>query len=150
MLFRSELQDGEVTVQWIQNPEGLLDENGEIVAELPEKGQILTLTAILTCEEKEELYEMALHLYPKERTEEEQLRLDLNQAVASAKEESAQKRNMRLPTQVDGRNVIWSLPGSSVMGAGLLLVVLLAAGGYISKSEEFKKAEQERDRKSVV
>lgn len=54
----SELQDGEVTVQWIQNPEGLLDENGEIVAELPEKGQILTLTAILTCEEKEELYEI--------------------------------------------------------------------------------------------
>ena len=127
-----------------------MDENGEIVAELPEKGQILTLTAILTCEEKEELYEMALHLYPKERTEEEQLRLDLNQAVASAKEESAQKRNMRLPTQVDGRNVIWSLPGSSVMGAGLLLVVLLAAGGYISKSEEFKKAEQERKRQLIL
>ena len=93
---------------------------------------------------------MALHLYPKERTEEEQLRLDLNQAVASAKEESAQKSNMRLPTQVDGRNVIWSLPGSSVMGAGLLLVVLLAAGGYISKSEEFKKAEQDRKRQLIM
>lgn len=146
----SELQGGEVTVQWIQNPEGLLDENGEIVAELPEKGQILTLTAILTCEEKEELYEMALHLYPKERTEEEQLRFDLNQALSSAKEESAQKSNMRLPAQVDGRNVIWSLPGSSVMGAGFLLVVLLAAGGYISKSEEFKKAEQDRKRQLIL
>ncbi len=146
----SELQNGEVTVQWIRNPEGLLDEEGNIIAELSEKGEILTLTAMLSCGEQEELYEIALHLYPELRTEEEQLRYDLKKAVMMAREESAQKSTMSLPSQVDGRNITWIQSGRSVMGVGLVLVVLLAAGGYMSKGEEFRKARENRKRQLIL
>lgn len=146
----SELQDGEVTVQWIRNPEGLLDEEGNIIAELSEKGEILTLTAMLSCGEQEELYEIALHLYPELRTEEEQLRYDLKQAVTAAREESTQKSTMHLPNQVDGRNITWIQSGQSVMGVGLVLVILLAVGGYMSKGEEFRKARENRRRQLIL
>ena len=146
----SELQNGEVTVQWIRSPEGLLDEEGNITAELPEKGEILILTALLSCEEQEALYETALHLYPELRTAEEQLRHDLRQAVTAAKEESAEKKSMQLPEQVDGREIIWSRDGRSVMGVGLILIVLLTAGGYMSKGEEFRKAREDRRRQLIL
>lgn len=146
----SELQNGEVTVQWIQNPEGLLDEAGNIVEELSEKGEVLTLTALLSCEEQEKLYEVALHLYPELRTEEEQLHHDLRQAVTAAKEESAQKKNMQLPDQVDGKKITWSRSGSSVIGAGLILVIFWAIGGYVSKGEEFRKEAEMRRRQLIL
>ena len=145
-----ELQTGEVTVQWIQNPTGLIDENGNIIAELSEQGKILTLTAMLTCEEKEELYELALHLYPELRTEEEQIRFDLNQAVKNAKKESAQKSKLQLPEEIDGRIITWTEAEKSMMGIGLLLVILLGAGGYISKSEEFRKADENRRKQLIL
>lgn len=150
VILPTELQDGEVTVQWIQNPAGLLDEEGNIVAELPEKGEILTLTAMLSCEDAEELYEIALHLYPEIRTQEEQLRYDLNQAVTAAKEESAQKKEIKLPDQVDGRDITWFESRESVMGIGVFFVLLMMAGGYLSKSEAFKKAEENRKRQLLL
>ena len=146
----SELQDGEVTVQWIQNPTGLLDEEGTIVADLPEKGKLLNLTALMACGEKEELYELALHLYPELRTEEEQLRFDLHQAITAAKEESIQKSELHLPEQVDGRRVIWTEADSSVMNLGIFLVLLLGVGGYISKGEELKKEDSDRKRQLIL
>lgn len=146
----SELQNGEVTVQWIQNPQGYLDGDGNIVADLPEKGQILTLTAMLSCGEREQIYETALHLFPQIRTEEEQLKYDLNQALTAAQEESREKKTLELPQEVDGRNVIWTQRQESLTGICLAGILLLAAMGYFGKAQEHKKAEEQRKRQLVL
>lgn len=146
----SELQNGEVTVQWIQNPQGYLDADGNIIAELPEKGQILTLTAMLTCGEREKIYEIALHVYPPIRTEEEQLKHDLNRAVTAAREESKEKKTLRLPEEVDGRKVVWTEKKESLTGIGLAAIFLLAAAGYFGKAQEHKKAAEYRRRQLIL
>ena len=146
----SELQNGEVTVQWIQNPQGYLDGDGNIVADLPEKGQILTLTAMLSCGEREQVYERALHLFPQIRTEEEQLKYDLNQALTAAQEESREKKTMELPQKVDGRNVVWTQRQESMTGICLAGIFLLAAAGYFGKAQEHRKAEEQRQRQLIL
>ena len=150
VLLPSELQDGEVTVQWMQDPEGLLDAEGYITEELPEKGAILTLTAMLTCSEKEELYEMALHLYPALRSQEEQIRHDLGSALKTAKEESQEKKEMELPRQIDGKKIVWMEKQESVTPIALALLVLITAAGYFGKAGEQKKEEEQRERQLLL
>lgn len=150
VILPTELQDGEVTAQWVQSPEGLLDENGMITDDLPENGKVLNLTAVLTCEEKEELYETALHLYPVIRTAEEQLRTDLREALSAAQEESLEEKTVQLPRQINGRKVTWMEKSESLMGFWLLLVIAAAITGYVGKSEEFKKEEKQRKRQLIL
>ena len=146
----SELQNGEVTVQWIQNPQGDLDGEGNIVADLPEKGQILTLTAMLSCGEREQIYETALHLFPQIRTEEEQLKYDLNQALKNAQENSREKKTLELPQEVDGRDVVWTQSQVSLTGICLAGILILAAAGYLGKAQEHKKMEEQRRRQLIL
>lgn len=150
IILPTELQEGEVTVQWIQEPSGLLDTDGNVREELPENGKVLNLTAVLTCGEKEELYEMALHLYPQKRTREEQLRYDLNSALEKEQQESAEKSRFLLPRKVDGKKIIWTKKESSVTEIGLILLILMSAGGYIWKGQSFKKEEEARKRQMLL
>lgn len=146
----SELQNGEVTVQWIQNPQGYLDGDGNIVADLPEKGQILALTAMLSCGEREQIYETALHLFPQIRTEEEQLKYDLNQALKNAQEKSREKKTLELPQEVDGRDVVWTQSQVSLTGICLAGILIMAAAGYLGKAQEHKKMEEQRRRQLIL
>ena len=150
VVLPAELQEGEVTAQWIQSPEGLLDENGIITEDLTEKGAVLNLTAMLTCEDKEELYETSLHLYPAIRTKQEQLRTDLQKAVNTAQEESLEKKTLQLPRQINGRNITWLEKKESLTGLWLMLIFVVAAAGYAGKSEEFKKEEKLRTRQMIL
>lgn len=146
----TELQDGKVTVQWLQNPEGLLDEEGKVIAELSEKGEILTLTAMLTCEDKEELYEIALHLYPEIRTKEEQLRVDLQSALNKAQEDSQEEKELQLPRQIDGRKIVWSEKNESLTGLWMILIIGAAIAGYIGKSKEFERMDEQKKRQMIM
>ena len=150
VILPTELQNGAVTVQWTQDPVDLLDEDGTIIEPLPEQGKILTLTALLTCEDKEEWYERALHLYPALRTEEEQLQYELNMALKSAQEESIDRTTVVLPETVQGRNVTWMEKRSSMIWLWLILVIVGAAAGYMGKEEEFRKREEERKRQLIL
>lgn len=146
----SELQNGEVTVQWIQNPQGYLDGDGNIVADLSEKGQILTLTAMLSCGEREQIYETVLQLFPQIRTEEEQLKYDLNQALKNAQEKSREKKILELPQEVDGREVVWTQSQVSLTGICLAGILILAVAGYLGKAQEHKKMEEQRRRQMIL
>ncbi len=101
---------------------------------------------MLSCGEREQVYERALHLFPQIRTEEEQLKYDLNQALTAAQEESREKKTMELPQKVDGRNVVWTQRQESMTGICLAGIFLLAAVGYFGKAQEHKKAEEQRQR----
>lgn len=146
----SELQDGKVTVQWIQNPDGLLDADGTVTGEVPKEGAILTLTALLSCEDTETQYETALRIYPATVTEDEQIRHDLHLAVQQAQENSQEEETLQLPAEVDGQSVTWSLRGDSLMHVLPVLAVLLAAAGYFGKEAELKKQEKEKARQILL
>lgn len=146
----SALQRGEVSVQWIQSPEGLLDAAGKITEELPSDGEILNLTALLNCDGREMNYETALHLMPRLRSREEQLGHDLKRAVAQAEKDSSQQDSMTLPDQVDGKKVTWMNDHTSLTGGLLAIVICLAAAGYFGKEAELKREEADRRRELLL
>ncbi len=144
------LQDGKVTVYWIQEPQGLLESDGTIIEDIPEEGNILILQALCNCEGMEESYEFALHLLPKIRSEEEQYAYELRKAVEKAMDESSQENKMVLPRQLNGKNLTWIIPGNSMTEICILGILFLAVLGYVGKDQEFRKEEEEKERQLIM
>ncbi|MDO4343552.1 MAG: type II secretion system F family protein [Eubacteriales bacterium] len=145
-----ELQEGRVKVQWGQDPAGLLDEDGYIKEELEEDGSLLQLKALLDCEGQEAIYECALHLLPPVYDEAGKLGVYLKKEVEKADQESAEKDKIQLPESIDGRRIIWKIPGSSGAGICLMLTAAAAIAVWMGRKREVEKQEQRRRRQLIL
>lgn len=140
----------DVSIQWIQDPMDLLDAEGNIKEDIPEKGTILQLKALLDCDGRAAIYECALHLYPPLYDEEEKLRRALQKEVEKADEQSAQERILRLPEEVDGKKVIWETRQTDATGICLALTILAALCAWIGKNQERQKQDEQRRRQMLL
>lgn len=150
IFFPSQMLDGQVSVQWIQQPEGLLDEEGRPLEELPKEGELLQLRAMLACEDQKASYEMALHVYPPLRNEREQLVFSLKKKIKAIEEESLEKDTLTLPDEVEGQAVIWTEPKTSMAGTFLAMTILAAVVSYLGKEQEFRQEKIKRQRQLVM
>ena len=102
VVLPSEVLDGVVSIQWIQDPMDLLDADGNVTEDLPEEGTLLQLKALLDCDGRAAIYECALQLYPPLYSDEEKLRRALQNEVEKADEQSAEEAvsytHLTLPT----------------------------------------------------
>lgn len=146
----SSLQDGRVTIYWIQEPQGLLEEDGTIIEDIPESGEVLILRALMNCDGMEETCEFALHLKPRIRSEEDEFIYGLRKAVEEAARESARKDKMVLPRQINGKKINWNYPESSMTGICIAGILILAVIGYVGISQEYKKEDEERERQLLL
>ncbi len=146
----SELFDGRITVQWIREPEKLVDETGLLSEDIPGEGAILQLKAILICEDREWICERALHVYPPVRTEREELLYQLRKAVKEADEATAEESELTLPLEVEGKKVSWRKSEISTVGICLAVTLLAAAAMYLAREQEYRKKEKERARQLLM
>lgn len=144
------VMDGDVSVQWIQEPADLLDPDGNITEELPMEGALLQLKALLDCDGRAAIYECALHLYPPLYSEEEKLRHALCSEVERADEESAAEATLRLPDELDGNRIIWEAKETDTAAICLVLTFLAAVCAWIAKNQERQKAEEQRRRQLLM
>lgn len=150
VILPTELLEGQVTVAWVQQPDGLLDEQGRVSEDLPQEGTLLQLKAMLTCEEQEAIHEMALRLFPPVRDAAETLSYALKKQVQSAEEDSAQQEKLTLPEEVEGRRVSWMEPEASLSGICLAVTVLASVCAYFGKEQEFRQEKKKRERQLVL
>ncbi len=150
VVLPSQMLDGKVTVQWICQPDGILDEEGWISEDVPEEGELLQLKAMLSCEGEEAVHELALRLYPPVRSAQEQLIYSLKKQVKSAEEDTAEEERLTLPQEVEGRSVTWMEPDVSMVGTFLVITVLASACAYLGKEQEIKRADLKRKRQLIM
>lgn len=142
--------DGQVSVQWLQEPLDLLDADGNITEELPEEGALLQLKALLDCDGRAAVYECALQLYPPLYSEEEKLRHTLQSEVKKADEQSAEEATLRLPSELDGEKVIWEEKGTDIAATCLGITVLAAVCVWIARNQERQQAQEHRRRQMLM
>lgn len=145
-----QMMEGEVSVMWMQEPEGLLKEDGSLIEDLPEEGTPVKLTARLACEDQEAVYETTLKLYPPERSREEKLLFSLEKQVKEENEKSIQEEMLKLPSEVEGYSVVWMEPESSVTGICMTVTILAAFAVYIGKEREFRQEKVRRQRQMAI
>lgn len=142
--------DGDVSVQWIQEPMDLLDADGNITEKLPEEGALLQLKALLDCEGRAAIYECALQLYPPLYSDEEKVRRALQSEVEKADEQTAEEAILRLPDELDGEKIIWEARETDTAAICLGLTLLAVVGAWIAKNQERQKAEEQRRRQMLM
>lgn len=150
VVLPAELMEGKVSVQWIQEPDGYLDSEGNVSEDLPQEGTLLQLKALLSCEDQEADHELALRLYPPVRDEREQVMFALRKQVETANENTVEETAMILPSEVEGKEIDWREPQYSVLANCLLISILAALCAYLGKEQEFRQEKARRQRQLIM
>ena len=130
-----------VFIQWFCSEPGMVDGEGNLGENIPEKGKLVCLTAILTLEEKEEKYFKYVKIYPPVKTEEEELEGILKK---TNKEDSYW---MKLPGTFRGKKILWKMNRrNDLLGFAILIfvcpVLLLVRDKQAFREEEKREKQQ--------
>lgn len=133
--------DFPVFIQWFCSEPGMVDGEGNLGENIPEKGKLVCLTAILTLEEKEEKYFKYVKIYPPIKTEKEELEGILKK---TNKEDSYW---MKLPGTFRGKKILWKMNRrNNLLGFAILIfvcpVLLLARDKQVFREEEKREKQQ--------
>lgn len=142
-----QIDDNPVTISWSSGNYGLMDSRGMIqTLDIAEEGELCMLTATLSCQgyEREECF--YVRICRGEKTEEEQLRETLREALQSREQENRTEESFTLPQEINGSRVIWKRKtnDNSVMIA--LLTLALAVGVYFALDNDLYKQIRRRRR----
>lgn len=144
------LYGGAVTVEWLLSPGDVLDGSGAVIKEVEDAGEVVELRALLRYREQEAEYTCYAHVYPPVRTERELLEKQLKEAVGRADMEGRYENRLTLPSEVDGRRILWSRPEAH---EGLLIALLALAGAvllWFHQEQELEKRERQRKRQLIL
>lgn len=151
-----------IRVEWELDRYDLLYTNGELQTDNLERegeGALVMLKAYLTYTEdetKQVLHEIPVRLYPPKKTGEEGLARKIQTKVEEEESKHQTKEKLSLPKNIDGKEVAYYAPmnfrGITVLGMGIVMVILLGCLDKQDKKQEKKNRENEmmRDYPEIV
>lgn len=142
--FPTTLEDGAVTVEWMTMPYGMIDDNGEIIGEPDEQGNVVEIQATLACQEQVLMYETAVCVYPPVLSEQEQLWRAVEKEVDRANQEGAQEEALKLPDQVNGRRITWFRQNEQLFPLLLTLTAILPLCLWLQRDQQIRQKARER------
>ncbi len=133
-------------IEWESQNYHVIDAEGKLQeAELPEEGIQTGLNAVFTYEDFRAEYLFYIQIYPRTLTEEEAEVRKIFEAAEKAEAESREKEILQLPSELEGKPLVWSSRGSG-MWIGILFLAIVAAGlVYYLRDEDLKKEVYERE-----
>lgn len=135
-----QIDDNPVTISWSSSDYRLMDSKGNIQAmEIAQEGGLCMLTATLLCQGYEQEERFYIRICRGEKTEEEQLREALEEALQNREKEERTESEFVLPQEIGGNRVVWvrQVDDNSVMI--MMLTLALAAGVYAAMDRDLQK-----------
>lgn len=149
-LFGS-MDQNPVRVTWISGNYGLMDGKGKIRAlEIAGEGELCMLTARLSCQGYEEEVQFYVRICPGEKTENELLREELEQAIRRQEEADRTSWEITLPEEVAGNRVVWVRRTNDDSVVIMALAAALAAGVYFAKDRDLHQKLRQRKGKLLL
>lgn len=141
----TEMPDFPIKIAWETDKSEIINEQGEIQEKnISSNGEMVEIKGCLSYGEEECMYVMNVMVYPKTLSEKEKVLTKIQNKVHSSDRRSKNNSEMSLPTEVDGKEIIWQ----KKMGYKFLYILILGgvctAAIYTREKEEKKKKEQER------
>lgn len=94
-----------IAVKWIRDDKGLIQNDGSIENKAITEKQEIIVTAVMSCGEFEEEYEIPLVIFPYEASKEEELLSKIHTALTEADQNSRTEDTLALPETIDGKEV---------------------------------------------
>lgn len=147
LVLITQIEGNPVTISWSSSDYGLMDSRGAIqTMDIAEEGELCMLTAKLSCQGCETEERFYVRICRGERTEEEQLRESVREALQQKEEEKRTEDRFVLPQEIGGNKVVWLRKENDNSVTILLLTLALAAGVYAAFDNDLKKQIQKRKR----
>ncbi|SDB37242.1 Type II secretion system (T2SS), protein F [Pseudobutyrivibrio sp. YE44] len=142
--LRTSYVDGLIEAQWKFDIYGIIGNNGKLRDEnIPEKGEIVNVTALLYYEEEECIYSFSVVVNQKSLDTLEGQLAAINREVESIDENTRTKSSLKLPGEVEGMDLVWKKK-MDYRGLQLILLGFAAVGAIlIGKRRDAAKAEKE-------
>ena len=140
----SELEDGAVSVEYYISPGDMIGDDGSICGDPDKDGTLVTISATLTCQNRNSTYECAAVVFPPILTAAEQLRHNIRDAVESARTADPTSPQVKLPDSVDGRTLRWSYPKDSSLTLIIILMLILPIAYWAREDSKVHDAAKER------
>lgn len=105
----AEWEDSGITIFWSSSDYGILKEDGSFGEEkIPKQGAKVTLTAEIFLDGLQRKEEMAVTVYPQEKTGRELIKEQLTEAVLQKEKDTRVRAVLELPDTLHGRKIIWT------------------------------------------
>lgn len=132
--------------EWSSSHPEILSQTGVVEALSDEEGQLVVLSALVRYLDWEWLHETTVQVKPPLRTEEELLRLELEQFLTDAELESREEQQWQLPSHWKGENISWKEKREDNSLLFWAAVVAAGAGIYIFMDRDLHEKLEERKR----
>lgn len=145
LTLMKQIDDNPVMITWSSSDYGLMDSKGTIQAlEIAEEGELCMLTATLSCQGYEQEERFYIRICRGERTEEEQLKETLREALQYQEAEKRTDGEFMLPQEIGGNRVVWIRKENDNSVMIMLLTGALAVGVYFALDRDLQKQIQKR------
>lgn len=147
LILRESYEGYPMDFSWESSDYSILDDDGTIYQEELKEPVLVTLKMEITYGEAVCENCVTVRICPKEETEEEKWKKEILTAVQNA--DSAQKYTdtLRLPEQIEGKDVSYNIPQETSAGYFLFLLFLIVPLMYFAKDKDLKKATEEKKKR---
>ncbi len=142
--FPKQLAAGTVKADWLTYPYGMISEEGMISGAPEEKGSLIEIQAVLSCQSAERVYQTSVMVFPPVLSEEEQFWQDVDRAAAGAEQEDPSAPSFHLPAAQGGTPLAWRADREQVPGAIILLLFVIPVFVYFREDQKVHETAQKR------
>ena len=147
----NQIPDTGIRISWELDRYDVMDMHGVLKTEaIPEEGVMVGLKAVMAYGEKQVEHVFYARVYPPELTVRQRLLKQLDEEVERLNVKTRERRNLTLPTDVDGQAVSWGYVKNFRAAGVLLLGMVLSILLYISKREKEKTEKRRREEELTV
>lgn len=142
--------EGTVEVDWTVTPFGIIDDGGAVTGEVSQEGELVNLSAELSCQDQKAEYKAFARIYPPKLDEKGRFLADMEEAVAKADQEGINEDIMVLPREISGRNITWVEEGVPLPQMICAFSLLAAVCMYFRKDSDIHKRAGLRRRQLIL
>ena len=140
LLLKNSYPDSAITVQWQSDSPDMLSFEGELAADIPEKGAEVLLKARLSLQEYQETYQRLITVYPSQAAGDLAGRIRAEAERLNGDEEGD---CYYLPESMDRKSLQWYRTADG-KGSALIFVALLLLAGLLLADRQKKREDQLR------
>lgn len=144
LVLRESYEAYPMQFSWESTDYSLIDEEGTVHNEKLLQEIPVSLTVTMTYEEQEYTYTLPVSVYPKEKTQEEEWKESVLSAISAADEEQKYTDTLKLPSEIEGKKVVYSVMKENSPVLYVLFLVGIIVVLYFVKDEDLKKETQTR------
>ena len=141
-----------VVAKWTPNEHQLINSSGKVnLSSIPKEGRDTSLQLLLSCQEKEERYDIFITLVPKIQTKEEEIKNEVLNFLQEKEKSDRTDEYFALPTKINETEISYYEEKSNYTAMILLLLGILAAILLLfNENSKLKNQIQLRERQMMV